>query len=331
MILQVIKLIGEGHTVSWFINSNTLTTWDGNIAQIWTIDGAEVQRYRFHKLYMISRNPKVDVIVLGGTMIKKKPKGYIINAGGEILDEVKPFVEWSLDGERLAGYTKNSDKDKILKIWRFSNFHLDEIAELKLKKSIKRVAWMISTEHILVQYSNENKVHVIDLEKGKSSETLTVKGELTQFAPSPTDNIVAVGGSDGEVKLWELVADKKGRFKRKETFKINYKKPIERIKWCSPSHLLINAGGEIHLLEIVSGETLQYGAGKVADITQDRNYLAIGEGSFVKIYGALSQEVRKTIRVNGIVNDLEFSPNGEYLAIASTDYQIRILERLNDF
>jgi len=323
--MRKIKLIGEGLSVCWFASSSVFATWDGRIVQLWTNEGAEIDRFRFIKLYRIGRHPKEDIMAFGGSMIEGEKSGYLISSVGEIIGIIKPYFEWSVDGEQIIGFDKGSDKKEIV-IWNYSNLRISEGKTIGLKKRVRQLSWGFDKDHAVILSEADNRAYIISLLDGKTKGDLRVKGEISQVVWSPYDNLIAIGSDVGDFRIFEITITEKGKLRKKEVFRKSFNKPVALIKWCSSNQLLLRIGLEVCLLNLSSGELVKYGEGKVFDITPDLNYLAIGYNNEVKVYGVISQEVRKRVPLNGVVKDLEFSPDGEYLAIASTDYQIRLLE-----
>mgnify|MGYP000722276950 CR=1 FL=1 len=74
--MQIINLLNEGLKVVWFADSKTIVSWDGQLLQLWNLEGQEVERYRFRKLNMIKENPRNKFIVVGGNILKDVTRGY---------------------------------------------------------------------------------------------------------------------------------------------------------------------------------------------------------------------------------------------------------------
>ncbi len=329
--MEIIRLIGEGRHITWFADSSHFISWDGNIIQLWSVEGNEIDRFRFHRLHMIESNPKHSAILLGGTMTNGEPEGIMINNAGQIIGRIQPYFKWSPNGEHIAGFFKDSEEEKKIWIWKLSYMKPEKEREIKLKKAVSIVSWGFERDLILFLNREENKGYILDLNTGKIKETVKIKGIVTQIVWSPYENLIMTGSKEGELKMWSLIIDAKGKVKKKEEFRKKFESPIIRILWRAPERVFIKIGREIYLLNTTEKELIKCGEGRVFDVSLDMNYIAIGEKGTVNIYGLKSGELKVTIETHGEVKDVKFSPNSQYLVIASTDYTLRILERMQDF
>ncbi|MEX2689596.1 MAG: WD40 repeat domain-containing protein [Candidatus Njordarchaeum guaymaensis] len=318
-----IYLLNEALLVTWFQSSRILVTWDGKLIQLWSPDGAEIFRYRFEKVFRISRNPVRDAIILGGTF-SKKTNGFVINSSGDIIGTIDPLSEWSVDGEKILSLTIRKDK-RALNLWSYGEFKVTKQNTVKINRQISDINWGFEANYVLGISYKDNKAYIIDLSTGKTKMDFKSKGELSSIVWSPYANLVAIGDKKGNLYVYRISFSSKGKLRKEELLKKKFDGAIGRIKWCSTSQLIFSANNSVNLLNIDTEEVLNLGPGTIFDTSFDVNYVAIGYDNVVRIHGAISGEQRKIIKLGGVVNDLEFSPNGNYLAIASSDFIVRIV------
>ncbi len=322
-----VNLYNEALLITWFQSSRIFASWDGKLLQLWTPDGAEVARYRFDKVYRISRNPVRDAIVVGGTFLGKTG-GHVINSGGDIIGEIDPIFEWSIDGEKLIGLSFRKEK-KILSLWSYSDFKIARQNTIKINKQIEGINWGFEANYVLGISRKDNKAYLIDLATGKSKVDIKSKGELTKAVWSPYASLVAIGDKKGNLSISRIAFSSGGKVRKEDLFKQRFEGAINNLKWCSANQLMFSVNNNVNLLNIDLGEVMKFGIGSIFDATPDVNYVAIGHLNTVRIHGAISGEQRKVIKMGGVVNDLGFSPDGSYLAIASSDYTVKIIDESN--
>lgn len=318
-----IYLLNEALLVTWFQSSKILVTWDGKLIQLWSPDGAEIYRYRFEKVIKVSRNPVRDAIIVGG-VFSKKTGGFVINSGGEIIGAIDLLSEWSIDGEKILSLGLKKDK-RVINLWSYEGFNVTKQNTVKISKQISDINWGFETKYVLGISYKDNKAYVIDLSTGKAKLDFKSKGELSSITWSPFANLVAIGDKKGILSIYRISFSSKGKLRKEELLKKKFNGAIEKIKWCSTNQLIFKDNNSVNLLNIDTEEITKLGSGSVFDVSFDVNYVAIGHGNIVRVHGAISGEQRKVIKLGGTVNDLEFSPNGSYLAIASSDFIVRII------
>ncbi len=321
--INKINLLNEALLVTWFQSSRILVTWDGKLLQLWSPDGAEIFRYRFEKVFRISRNPVRDAIVVGG-VFTKKTGGFVINSAGDMVGAIDPLFEWSVDGEKLLSLTVKKDK-RMLSLWSYGDFKVTRQNAVKIGKQISDLNWGFEANYVLGINYNDNKAYVIDVSTGKTKMDFKSKGELSKIVWSPFANLVAIGDKKGNLNVYRISFSSKGKLRKEELLKKKFDGAIRRMKWCSTNQLIFIANNNVNLINIDTEEVTKLGPGTIFDTTFDVNYVAIGYNNIVRIHGAISGEQRKVIKLGGAVNDLEFSPNGNYLAIASSDFMVRIV------
>lgn len=323
--IRKVELLNEALLLTWFQSSRLFITWDGKLLQIWTREGAEVFRYRFEKIFRVSRNPVRDAIVVGGSFISEDVAGYVINHSGEITGVVDALFEWSIDGEKILGFSISKDR-KVLNIWSYSDFKITKQNTVRINKQLNDLNWGFEPNYVLGINRSDNKAYIIEVSTGKKRLEFKTKGELTKAVWSPYANLVAVGDTKGNLIVYRINFSPKGKLRKEEAYKYRFGGAISNIKWYSTNQLILLANHNVNLINIDTEEIMNFGKGTVFDATFDINYVAVGYLNTVRIHGAISGEQRRIITLGGKVNDLEFSPDGAHLAIASSDYIVRIID-----
>ncbi|MEG4119602.1 serine/threonine-protein kinase [Microcoleus sp. N9_B4] len=153
------------------------------------------------------------------------------------------------------------------------------------------------------------------------------KKSVNTLAVSPNSSILASGGGDNNVILWDL---KTGR--RMRTIAA-HKAAVNAIAFSRDGQTLASGSDDktIRLWNVKTGSrlrTLSGHAGGVNAIALSRDGTTLASGSqdkTVRLWNLGTGEVRRIITGHGgPVNAVAFSPNGQIVATASTDNTIRL-------
>ncbi|MEG4575479.1 serine/threonine-protein kinase [Microcoleus sp. N3A4] len=153
------------------------------------------------------------------------------------------------------------------------------------------------------------------------------KKSVKTLAVSPDNSILASGGGDNNVILWDL---KTGR--RMRTIPA-HKAVVNAIAFSSDGQTLASGSDDktVRLWNVKTGSrlrTLSGHAGGVNAIALSRDGQTLASGSddkTVRLWNLGTGEVRRIITGHGgAVNAVAFSPNGKSVASASTDNTIRL-------
>ena len=154
-------------------------------------------------------------------------------------------------------------------------------------------------------------------------------GRLLTVAFNPEGNLLAAGGANGQISLWDILKDKQLYVFNDHT---NW---VWKVKFSPDGHLLASGSADttIRLWDISSGRCLSilYGHSKrirAIAFSTDGKYLASAgedEDHGIRIWNLETEQcVRVLIGHNGWIRDLFFSSNQISLASASDDGTVRI-------
>lgn len=336
--MKTIKLMSEGQKVYWFPDSTSLITWDERILQLWNTEGEEISRIQFNRFLNIKRNPKYNVIACGGAVGKRRDFGtsrdyrnigYIIDPRGSILSEIRQYFAWKPDGEYLATYVRDG---KMIDIWHFADGRLTLSKSLETKKSVHLLDWGFDTDHVAIINEADNKGYVIDLEEGKNRESFKIKEHFNVIAWSPASNIIAGGSAGGEFKVWQIEIREKHKIKKHDLYKTDLKSPILRLEWLSPTIVMLYVSqAGVFFFDLANKTFSSFASSKVFAVSPDLKYLATEMNNVIRIFDIQAKQEAKKIAITGVVNDLDFSPNGEFLACVAGNCLLYIFQRNVDF
>ncbi|MEG3889470.1 serine/threonine-protein kinase [Microcoleus sp. Z1_A1] len=173
-------------------------------------------------------------------------------------------------------------------------------------------------------------IRIWNVRTGRLMRTLNsvhTKKSVNTLAVSPNSSILASGGGDNNVILWDL---KTGR--RMRTIAA-HKAAVNAIAFSRDGQTLASGSDDktIRLWNVKTGSrlrTLSGHAGGVNAIALSRDGKTLASGSqdkTVRLWNLGTGEVRRIITGHGgPVNAVAFSPNGQIVASASTDNTIRL-------
>ncbi len=156
-------------------------------------------------------------------------------------------------------------------------------------------------------------------------------GAVTAVACSPDGKLLASGGSDGEVRLWEVESGESVAVLHEHTARVS------ALVFASDGTLLASAGhdGKVHLWDITGRKprgSLTLGTGRVAGIAfhPDGRMLAVNAGpaggkGTLTLWDARARRLRRTLRgETSPLSGVALSPDGNTVVCAGRDNSLRL-------
>jgi tetratricopeptide (TPR) repeat protein len=222
-----------------------------------------------------------------------------------------------------ARWLASGSRDRTIKVWdtesggMIQNMrgHSGEVRAIAFSPD---GSWLISGGH-------DRTVRIWRVETGRQVQILGEhKHFVTSVVFSPTGRYFASGSLDRTIKLWDVSSGRPFRVLAGHT------KGIESLAFSADGALLAS-GGNDRCIKIwdVNGNLLHSLTGLSNDINSlsfspDGKLLAAGSlGKMVKVWRIDGGEVVETVRFPQIsYNSVAFSPEGQWLALASRDIQL---------
>ena len=173
----------------------------------------------------------------------------------------------------------------------------------------------------------ENPKPMAELKHGDSTGSTTIRS----VAFSPDGQLLASGGSNGTIKLWDV--NKNKRIKSFEHRLIEELSEVSAVTF-SPDNKWIASGG-VHvklwditdILNPMEGTTFQHDvAVRAVDFSPDGKLLAAGDGAQsgkVKVWDIQSEKAI-TLQHDAAVTTVDFSPDGELLAAGDLNGKVKV-------
>jgi WD40 repeat protein len=155
-------------------------------------------------------------------------------------------------------------------------------------------------------------------------------GPYCVVAFSPDGRLLASGGADAKVKLWEVASGQEVRTLR------GHKALVWSVAFSPDGRLLASGGADstVKIWEVASGRTVRTLSGHNSWVissvafSPDGRLLASGSGdNTVKVWEVASgQEVHTLTGHTNVVKSVAFSPNGRLLASGGNDKTVKVWE-----
>ncbi|MEG3858286.1 serine/threonine-protein kinase [Microcoleus sp. herbarium12] len=215
-------------------------------------------------------------------------------------------------------------------VWLLSSLPSSQFLERSLDNVGSVNAIALSSDGQTLVSASFGTIRIWNLRTGLLVRTLNPvhsKKSVNTLAVSPDSSILASGGGDNNVILWDL---KTGR--RVRTIAA-HKAPVNAIAFSSDGQTLASGSDDktVRVWNVRTGSrllTLSGHTGGVNSIALSRDGQTLASGSedkSVRLWNLDTAEVRRIITGHGgAVNAVAFSPNGQVVASASSDNTIRL-------
>lgn len=245
-------------------------------------------------------------------------------------------ISFSIDGKTIAA----GEQSGVISLWRTSDGqiiqtmqgHTGPVNEIAFSPDGKLIAsassdrtlrlWQIDSDvsfGVKLQSATSDQLYILD-SQGVHMANMVV-GSL---AFSPNGQLVAAGGQDGRIWLWQ-VASKKIVWNTQGHIMDGYPRDVLTIAFSPDGSILASGGrdGTIHLWDIVDGKLLKRLSLSTTRATiqsiafsPDGTMIASGaEDGFVRLWAVSAGRLVKTLEKQAIqIKSIAFSRNGQTLA-----------------
>jgi WD40 repeat protein len=232
-------------------------------------------------------------------------------------------LAWSPNGELLA----IASEDGQVRLWNKANkssITVDEIGT-----TINCIAWASDNKHIAYG-GTDKKIKILDISTGSSATTsFGLSDEVYAIAWSPIDSrYIAFGGADNTIQVWNVMNTKQPIF-------IYHKNGIVRaLAWSHDGKHLASADddGKVQVWDITTGANSFTSPGYIGSVTALRwspisNWLlaSASNDDQVRVWDTTKKgftenpvKIYKDYTASS-VNDIDWSPNGSYIAIGDNE------------
>ncbi|NEO31522.1 MAG: hypothetical protein F6K36_14020 [Symploca sp. SIO3C6] len=295
-VVNSISFSPNGQIIASASNDNTV--------KLWNLQGKLLQNFEEHGNWVNSVSFSPDGKIIASASNDGTIKFW--NLQGEQLRELKltgkiTIVKFSPNGQRIASVSNDeNNKDYTIKIWDLEGKKIQNIKEFKTIKS--HSSWITSLSFSpdnkkIVSASNDNTVQVSNLENEKKQ---TLKGHSNRVASvsfSPDGHTIASASVDTTVKLWNLESKKPGNLKARIVKGDSSSARVTSVSFSPDRQLFVSANdrNKVTLYKVTLWST---------------------NGSKAKIFNIQDYHT-------AIINSVNFSPDGQRIAIASEDTSMK--------